>query len=203
MTINMLVHDMRVIGRSPPVDKLLEVTAMNRLQDIATQSAEAARANQGIFWYVIMAHGMGAVRADKGGSMGIDLGEGLTVDNVDVFKALRGPNKGSLVNRIVLYVCGAAAHSYWNDRTYGDGAWLCSRLSVFSQAKVIASSWIQAYTYGDASGTGVLGPSDPPIDFGEWEGPVFEFTPDGNKRKLDAWEQPKQTAWVKSPAATP
>src|ERR1700722_13733858 len=119
MSSNMLVHDMRVRGRSPDVDgQLLEVNAMTALKDIVDQSAQWARANQGIRWYAIMAHGMGAVRADMGGSMGIALGEGLRVDNVSVFKGLRDPKGKGLVDKIVLYCCEVGSHSSWDDRTY-------------------------------------------------------------------------------------
>ena len=50
-------------------------------------------------------------------------------------------------------------------------------LAVRAQAYVVASSATQMYTYGGAKKA--------PIDFGAWEGDVYLFGPNGNKRLID------------------
>jgi hypothetical protein len=187
MTIDMLVHDRRLQGASPRIAaNIWDVDATVPIQHIADWSGHVARDNNSLNRYIIMCHGY-EDGAGHGG-FGLQLGaENLTFTTVPCFRALRG-----LVNVIVLFSCAAADVAPGANHTSGDGAWLCTQLAVITQARVVASSATQLYTYGG----GLFSVS--PIDFGKWEGDVFEFSPNGNKRllKKGGWftrdEEPSQ-----------
>jgi len=173
MAIDMLVHDMRLKGPSPRIAaNIWEVDSTVPIQHIADWSGEVARESGSLNRYVIMAHGYEDTNGH--GGFGIVLGkEDLTLVTVSCFETLRG-----YVDRIILFSCAAADVAPGANHTNGDGAWLCTQLAVMTQAKVIASSATQYYSNTTFWG-GVS-----PIDFGDWEGDVFEFSPNGNKRLL-------------------
>jgi hypothetical protein len=187
MTIDMLVHDRRLLGNSPHVAaNVWDVDGTIAVQHIADWSSQVARDHTNLNRYVIMCHGY-EDSAGHGG-FGLQLGaEGLTPATVPCFRAMRG-----LVNVIILFACAAADVAPSSTHASGDGAWLCTQLAVMTQARVIASSATQLYTYGGGLFT------TSPIEFGDWEGDVFEFSPTGNKRllKKGGWftrgEEPRQ-----------
>lgn len=65
-----------------------------------------------------------------------------------------------------------------------DGSRFCSELAGYTNATVIAATDTQFYTMAPAPGVLSrlfgIGPQDE-IDFGEWEGKVMRFSPDGSK----------------------
>jgi hypothetical protein len=190
MAIDMLVHDTRLQGSAPAIAaNIWNVDATVPLQHIADWSAQVARDNANLNRYIIMCHGF-EDGAGHGG-YGLQLGaENLTLSTVTSFRTLRG-----LVSVVIVFSCAAADVAPGANHTSGDGAWLCTQLAVMTQAKVVASSATQTYTYSDSSYRIFRSP----IDFGKWEGDVFEFSPDGNKRllKKGGWftrgEEPNQT----------
>jgi len=185
MTIDMLVHDKRLLGSSPQIAaNIWEVDATVPVQHIADWSGKVASDNTNLGRYIIMRHGF--EDAAGHGGFGLQLGtENLTLTTVPCFKTLRG-----LVKVIILFGCGTADVAPGTNHTSGDGAWLCTQLAVATQAKVIASSATQYYSYHNSSWSFF----NSPIDFGDWEGDVFEFSPDGNKRALKKGEAPSQKA---------
>jgi hypothetical protein len=75
------------------------------------------------------------------GGFGLDIGEGITYENADVFSNLRG-----LVKCIIITACGAADVTNKN-KSIGDGEVLCSRIARAADAYVIAPRILQAPTY--------------------------------------------------------
>ena len=61
--------------------------------------------------------------------------------------------------------------------TDGDGGLLIGRLAARTGAYVVASSATQYYIPGTTLSS--------PINFGSWEGDVYLFGPNGNKRLID------------------
>ena len=159
----MLIHDLRLDGKSPAIaENQWDVDATTPISHIVGWTAQVARANGGLKRLIIMAHGNAGI---------IQLGaEGLTHYTVNTFEALKDQ-----VRCIVLYSCLVANTPPGARMTYGDGGLLISRLAVYTKAYVIASSNSQIYHFGVSS----------PINFGTWEGDVYLFGPNGNKRLID------------------
>jgi len=82
-----------------------------------------------------------------------------------------------LIRRIVIYACAPADTAPGNEGTRGDGQRLCGELALWSGAEVIAARDTQYYNTVDASYSGGRRIKDT-IDFGDWEGPVYSFSPD-------------------------
>lgn len=181
MTIDMLVHDKRLLGASPKIAaNTWEVDATVPVQHIADWSGRVATDNTKLNRYLIMCHGF-EDSAGHGG-FGLQLGQdNLTLSTVSCFKTLKG-----LVSTVILFACAPADVAPGANHTSGDGAWLCTQLAVMTQAKVVASSATQVYSHQEHWFW------HSPIDFGAWEGDVFEFSPDGNKRLLKKREAPSQ-----------
>jgi hypothetical protein len=169
--IDMLIHDTRLLGNAPKVaENQWPVSASDRMSHVAGWTGEVAKGAGGLRKLIIMAHGY----ATGGhGGYGIQLGqEGLTLQTVDLFAALKGKIKS-----IILYSCAAADTAPGKRMTGGDGNLLVSRLAARTAACVVASSAFQVYTYG--------GSKNQPINFGAWEGDVYLYGPNGNRRLID------------------
>jgi len=110
----------------------------------------------------------GLVCGDMGG-MGLQLGrEDLLHTNVSRWTAIRGA-----VSSIVVYSCGAADTQPENRGSIADGRYLMGALAIHTRATVYAADRIQWYTMrgGGSNGT---------INFGNWEGTLFKFEPNGS-----------------------
>jgi hypothetical protein len=172
MAIHMLIKDKRLKGDAPKIadNQWDSVDATTPIDHIIGWTGEVAKKNGGIRKLTIMAHGY---ESGGSGGFGIQLGkEGVTLGTVDKFSALKGQ-----VKYIVLFSCAVAATAPGKRMTNGDGGLLISRLAVRTAAYVLASSAFQIYTAG--------GVPPQPINFGAWEGDVFLFGPNGNKRLVD------------------
>jgi hypothetical protein len=98
------------------------------------------------------------------GGFGLQLGkQGLYLHNVDKTKAWN-----RRVELIVLFACSPAEDSgkAMYGGVWGDGVEFCRKLFLNTGATVIAARNVQYYH--NTSGK-------PPIDFDDWEGPVYAF----------------------------
>ena len=110
--------------------------------------------------------------ATAAGGFGLQLGkQGLTLSNVGLTRMWREPSVA--ITKVTIYACAAADTGGGNSGTIGDGRRFLGEMALHSGATIIASSAVQ--TYNPESVRRFL-PS--PIDFGEWEGQVFAFSPD-------------------------
>jgi hypothetical protein len=91
-----------------------------------------------------------------------------------------------LVDTITIYACGPANTRPGFSNTAADGFRFCSELAAIVQAEVIAAVENQYYHQGASNllrRIFLLGPQDT-ISFGDWEGTVYRFSPDGSATTL-------------------
>jgi hypothetical protein len=100
--------------------------------------------------------------------------EGLRPDNAGKLRAWRDPT-GPLIRQITIYACATADsascdYAYSNDPDRPvcvDGPKFAGKIATTTGAWVVAARDTQLYVYNDKT----------PIDFGQWEGPVYLFSP--------------------------
>jgi hypothetical protein len=98
------------------------------------------------------------------GGMGLQLGtDGLTLSNVTLWAGIL-----NLATNIVIYACAAADTQPDNVGTTADGKLLMGQLSGFTGSLVYAADLIQWYTSTNNI-----------INFGGWEGNLWQFNPNG------------------------
>ena len=167
--ITIIVHDNRLAGSTPSgaTDSLF-VSRAWPLSSITDWINDCSARYGYINKLKILCHGWSS---HHGGGYGLELGEGVRVQNVHKWSAVAGS-----IAKIILYSCGAAHISdYGTFDGHGDGYYLCKRLAAHSHAWVIAAIEPQYYTTGFFSDE---------IDFGDWEGMVLEFSPTGKVRRI-------------------
>ena len=174
---SMIIHDNRLKGRTPTrYNYVMQIDQTTTLRHIIGTVAHYGRMRK-LTALHILCHGFEAnwdigaqmsVPAAHGG-FGLQLGRNnLTLFNVSQTAAWR-----NLVDLIVVFACAPADTGPGNRGTYADGKRFMGEFALWSQSRVIAARDTQFYN--DASGRTT-------IDFGAWEGPVYEFssaTPDG------------------------
>lgn len=171
---SMVVHDRRLAGATPTwYSFVMQVNEDTHIRHIVNTVARCARERRKLDRLHLLSHGfevnwdLGNQRCtpDAHGGFGLQLGyEGLTLWTVHLTDAWRG-----LVDLIVLFACAPADTYEPNRGTWGDGRRFCGELALRTRARVIAARDTQTYRrWTDGSR---------PIDFGDWEGPVFEFSP--------------------------
>ncbi|MDB5414991.1 MAG: hypothetical protein JWR10_3326 [Rubritepida sp.] len=120
-----------------------------------------------------------------GGGFGLQLGgDDLTWGTVSAFSSLSG--KFANGGMFDIYACAAAEDTSDGNGFTGNGRLLMRELAGYSGATVRASDSIQNYTAGVVATTflGIqVGTHYSGVDFGEWEGNVWLFTPDGARSR--------------------
>lgn len=194
MSINVIVHDTRLPGRTPLSTSSFanfEVSESTPLSDFFGECETIAEAHGGIATLYIMAHGAEMEFAGHiGGGYGVMFcREFITLDNVGSFERL-----ADKVEQIVLLVCSAAAVSVDithvdierpdRSRTFhGDGNELCRQMAINARVPVTAAREVQAYVSDERCITFAgyeLLCSSGFIDFGDWEGTVVQYDANGN-----------------------
>ncbi len=194
MSVNVIVHDTRLEGRTPASSSSFvnfDVGEDTPLQDFLNRCRSIAYERSGISTLYIMAHGVEIPFGDHvGGGYGIMFcQEFIHLDNVEQFALL-----ADKVEHIVLLVCSAAAVSFdishvdivrpELSRTFhGDGNELCRQMAIYAQAPVTAAREVQAYSSPEHCTTFAgyeLFCSSGIIDFGDWEGSVVQYDALGN-----------------------
>jgi hypothetical protein len=186
MSSSMLVHDTRLSGTAPAIaPNIYRVNGSTLLRDALSWIATYARANKGLSQLSIMCHGYeGGVYDGKAGMSTMDLGfglqfcrDGLTLANVDQTERLEG-----LVEFIILYACGPAKTRGGFEGTSADGREFCRELAACTGAEVLAAIEMQYYLKEPRAGIIKrlfrIG-ADDTINFGNWEGQLYRFSPDG------------------------
>ena len=178
---NVIVYDRRLERRSPIGSIVVDETS-----SLATLLGRLSSYRE-IPRLAIMCHGSAAHRGnnichknDLFGGFGLQLcSTGLTLENVQHTRILDG-----VVRRIILYACAPAHTATGNAGTRGDGWRFCQELATYTNANVVASTVIQesidfrgTFDYLSTLGEGI-------INFGHWEGPLFEFSPGGGVTQL-------------------
>lgn len=181
MATTMLLHDRRLEGRTPRGYDFSSIVDQHTPLVKAISRVQACGLRRRIdslhtFCHGLEGHydlGLGISTLRSHGGFGLRLcREDLMLMNVGRTHVWRG-----LVRQIVLFACVAAETSGHNAGTRADGRRFCGELALWTGAEVIASSVRQQYTYIKENWWTRLFGADP-LDFGEWEGPVFRFTPD-------------------------
>lgn len=175
-----LVHDTRLEGPTPTAlaDFNFKVNAQYPISGlIQTINASVAAS---ISRLMIMCHGYEST--DTGSacipmSLGFGLQlckEDLTLSNVSVMNGFYDS-----VEDIILYACGPANTAPFAQGTYGDGRRFCSEMAAYTNANVYASDVTQFYDNLKYDPTRLVCEVIP-INFGQWEGNVYRFSPDGS-----------------------
>lgn len=177
-----LVHDLRLAGPTPTstADASIEVGANSPINGLMSSIVNATGTS--IERLLIMCHGYESDTSGAGNSctpMTLGFGlclcmEDLTLANVGVTAQLY-----DCVSDIILYACGPANTAPMNKGTYGDGQQFCKELASYTNANVYASDVSQNYTFIKYDPSKLVCETIP-IDFGQWEGHVYKFSPDGS-----------------------
>ena len=171
-----VLHDTRLKG-SPLINRGMVFTlntnrslraTLQRLRGMAT-SGGSGRIGE----LQVMCHGLaGGVHdsltreSTSALGFGLQLGqEGLNLSNLSMTGII-----ADVFPIILLYACGPAHTRAGFSMTVADGRRFCQELAGFTNSEVIAASQTQYYRHGK----GV------PINFGDWEGQVYRFSPDGS-----------------------
>ena len=169
---SMIIHDGRLHGKTPTrYNYVMQVNAHTTIQHIIGTVAHYGRMHT-LSPLHIACHGFEANWNLRGmmctpqdhGGFGLQLGnEGLSLFNATKTSAWKG-----LVDLVVLFACAPADTGPGNEGTRGDGRRLLGELALWSGARVIGARDTQYYNDDTGKTT---------IDFGDWEGPVYEFSP--------------------------
>jgi hypothetical protein len=177
MSKSLILHDSGLEGwvnkKSFSADGKLRVMEYDSLDFVLNWVNNYASSAGGLDRLLILAHGFSsgfdsesAAQSQIAGGFGIGLGkDGLNRHNVYKMNRLAGK-----VKSIVIYSCAAAETAPGMEGQRGDGKRLMSEIAAFSGADVFASDETQLYYAWGASRT---------IDFGAWEGTVYQFDPSG------------------------
>jgi hypothetical protein len=172
MAVDVVVHDTRLDGVAPQMGKYTFVVEEGGpLSTLLVGLNHAAVIEKGIGTLNILAHGFADLATGRGG-YGVQLGDrNLSLSTVSDWGKLYGK-----VARMFLYACAVAdVNPAAKPGADGDGAALCSKLAFYTGAPVVAATQIQYYNFRWS----IWDWTTKQIDFGDWEGPVLEFKPNG------------------------
>jgi hypothetical protein len=175
MATYVALHDRRLEGGVPnrPHLGIINTNETTGLHSAFAQINALARWGK-INTLFILCHGY-AGQNDKAqvcmdvGGMGLELGkEDVVHSNVNLWTAIKGK-----VDNIVVYACGAGDTQPGNEGTEADGKYLMGALAIHTNAAVYAADRIQWYDTHN-------GLKDGRFDFGDWEGHLWAFSPNGS-----------------------
>ena len=202
MAKRLVLLDFRLTGMvTDSIGEVMQVSVRTPIRDALGRVATRARQLGGLDDLLICCHGFEAVVEDfdggvsfMSGGFGLQLcDEDLTLRNVGVTAVLNGAPR--LVERIVVFSCAAADTHRASKAVGGDGMRLMGEIALTSGARVIAARATQMYEQIPSLAQSLFNAgslNDWRIDFGEWEGDVFEFSPaDGSARKLKPDQHPR------------
>ncbi len=181
MPKNMIWHDQRLIG-NPPGSMAQNIFSVNNtfeLQNAIGWIRTYAQSQGRLDNLFIMCHGFESIVGDDAtqvseqrGGFGLQIcRQNINNTNLSAVAPLSG-----FIARIVIFACATADTANSLRNSPGDGRLFCREFASYTNATIIASDTPQIY-HG-ASATGI-------INFGAWEGNVYQFTPDGNVRRID------------------
>jgi hypothetical protein len=168
---DLIVHDTRLFGNTPSGDfDAFDVNETVPLNQFLAAALVTSWRNGGISRLRLLAHGYENAMNQLGYGMQF-CKESLTNQNVHLLSLLKGE-----VNVIQLYSCGVANTQAGLEETGadGDGFTFCRKMAAVTGAWVKASSALQRYNWFNPNPWHWM-----QIDFGDWEGDVYWFSPDG------------------------
>jgi len=186
MPSSMTWIDSRLGGAAPSIaPNTYTVNATTQIRHALGWVSTYARRSGGLTCLNVMCHGIaGGVHDQIEQVCAMDLGfglqlcaENLTRSNVNLAGVLR-----NLVCEIFIYACGAARTRRSSAGTVADGRRFCSELAAITNAAVIAADTFQVFTTSGSASR---------IDFGDWEGNVYRFMPDGSARLVCSGRTPE------------
>jgi hypothetical protein len=202
----MIMHDFRLTGSVPSGLKsnIYQVSVRTPLRHALNWVSTHADKVGGLSDLWIWCHGFEGIIEDdelsssyQAGGFGLELcQENLTFGTVNLTSVLKAKRR---VRRIVVFSCAAADSPGTTSamNAGSDGMRLMGELALFSGATVIASDQTQYYHWRPTTIQKLFGETTKnefPIDFGEWEGNVYEFSPDtGRPTPLAAALRPSYT----------
>ena len=204
MAKRLVLLDFRLTGMvTDGIGEIIHVGGGTDIQKAFNKVAARARAVGGLDDLLICCHGFEMVLEDfdrslsfVSGGFGLELcNENLTLENVGVTAVLKSnPPLVQAVNRIVVFSCAAAETNRAARAAGSEGRRLMGSIALITGARVVASDATQLYRAIPSLAQSLRsagGKNDWRIDFGEWEGNVFEFSPDdGVGRKLRPDQHP-------------
>lgn len=176
---NIVVHDRRLIGVPPSGS--IQVDSTIPISSLLGTLRGKGRINR----LAIMCHGghgnTGDPRIMSVNDTGLELcRENLTLNNVAQTHVLKGK-----VERIILYVCSPALTRSNNENgTARDGWRFCQSLATYTDAPVVASTVTQQFHRFRGTWDYITSRGEGLLNFGRWEGPLWEFAPGGGARQL-------------------
>lgn len=176
----MLLHDRRLDGTPPPIaENTYQVDASTATTGMIRWVATYAQRQGVLGELIIMCHGFN-------NDTGFD-GLQLSADNITIANLVLTVSWAQKMRNIIIYACGAA-----NPGTMGpahNGQVFCSVLAGTTGANVFASDQNQLYAPNSPTPTGFFS-TENRINFGEWEGQVYKFTPSGTVAPVSLGPQP-------------
>ena len=164
-----ILHDRRLKGVMPPRRPHLRLVEVNEHTSLHLAFGRI-KASKHIHTLFVLCHGFAGenkkakVCVDAGG-MGLLLGKELMLhSNVAMWRELANCAKD-----IVVYACAAGDTEPGNEGTTADGKYLMGALAIHTNTPVFAADRIQWYQPNQGGH----------IDFGDWEGTLWEFPPNG------------------------
>jgi hypothetical protein len=189
---SMLVHDLRLAGVTPSglADNNYEVDGSVPIQHAIDWIHKYAQSQGGLNDLYIMCHGYEAdwnltdqtCTGFQVGGFGLALClEGLDLNNATLLSAWKGD-----VKTITIFACATADTGTGNMGTAADGMRFCGEFAMWTGATVIAATQTQFYSMEKSFWDWLEG-NQGQIDFGNWEGPVYSFSPgDGTATQIYA-----------------
>jgi hypothetical protein len=186
----MLVHDMRLSGTTPAnlAQNNYEVDGTVTIQHAFDWIHSYAQTQGGLDVLYIMCHGFEAnwnlgdqtCTNFQVGGFGLALcAEGLSLSNVGIAGTIKGD-----VKTIYIFACATAQTGPGNEGTVADGMKFCGQIAMNTAATVIAATDTQFYSTDTTFWQWITGQQGE-IDFGNWDGTVYTFSPvDGSSAPL-------------------
>ena len=175
---SVLLHDERLSGNTPDLSVTtgLTVDEDDPIDTVLSWVGACHFMRGQIEDLAIMCHGYVNPQNGKGGH-GLQLSkDGVFLSNINRWSKIEGK-----VKYIFIYACNAADVDPAAPANEGDGRALCRSMAAMTGANVIAPVRTQEYHK-----------SIKPwrwreIDFGDFEGPVYSFLPNGTVTNLSPW----------------
>lgn len=183
MSGKMLVHDLRLEGRTPSnlAQNNYEVNDKVAIQHAVDWIGTYATSQGGLSNLYVLCHGYEAdwnlhdetCTGTGVGGFGLQLcDDGLSLSNVSMTSAWKGN-----IDTITIFACATADTGPGNEGTVADGKRFCGEMALHTGATIIAATQTQWYSNAQTFWDWIRGQSGE-IDFGNWEGPVYSFSPD-------------------------
>ena len=186
----MLVHDMRLTGGTPAnlAENNYEVDGTVPVQHAFDWIYSYAQTQGGLDNLYVLCHGYEAdwnlsdqtCTGFQVGGFGLAMcAEGITLSNATIANTIKGD-----VKTITLFACATADTGPRQRRHRSRRDAICGELAMYTGATVIAATQTQFYVVDRTFWQRIAGKQGQ-IDFGDWEGPVYSFSPvDGTATQI-------------------